>query len=234
MLIALTALLFATTGIKALPMNADSDYPDWYPANAPRRPAGTNDNDWYQWKNMVSQDMVGFTQDYNAKQTVSNELQNIASSLSLDLVMPPNPAGEILNDPIAKAAEQRIFEMGGDLNPIAIAEVYSDAIAEAEKESGIPGDFLKDMIHTESKGHPLTGMGGLMQIGHIEYSQVYEAHGCMTGRNRYNPSANIVAGALHLSALHGDGPKDYGSVLHTYCTSYQNPGLKAPGRGICA
>ncbi|KXT01623.1 hypothetical protein AC578_8044 [Pseudocercospora eumusae] len=94
-----------------------------------------------------------------------SEFQTIGSTLSLDLVIPPNPAGDILNDPTAKAAEQRIFEMGGHLNPAAIAEVYVDAINEAGKRT-------RDMIYTESKGHPLTGMGGLMQIGHIPYTQV--------------------------------------------------------------
>ena len=139
---------------------------------------------------------------------------------------PSNPWDIMMNCPLAQAANDRQrqnFPQFGsmDLTAADIEQVYAPAIQAATEKSGVPADILRDMIWTESKGHPLTSNGGLVQIDPVAWGQTAAANDCLKNGNRYTPRDNIMAGALYLASK--GSCSDSACWQNLYKTNYQDP-----------
>lgn len=109
-----------------------------------------------------------------------------------------------------------------DLTPEDIATVYGPAISAASAESGVPGDVLRDVIWTESKGHPLASNGGLTQIDPNAWAGVVDGNEGLKGGRRYAPRDNVMAAALVLKGM-GDCGADRGCWKELYENRYRDP-----------
>ncbi|EME38079.1 hypothetical protein DOTSEDRAFT_75967 [Dothistroma septosporum NZE10] len=197
----------------------------------PCLPSGWTSSMTTQWDSMQSQELAALKQE-----TLSESLQNttannyaqagftcpVASAFA-----PSNPWQIMLDCPLAQAANNRQREnfpaFGSmDLTAADIATIYAPAIAFATAESGVPAEVLRDIIWTESKGHPLTSNGGLTQIDPNAWAAVVDGNECMKGRRRYVPRDNVLAAALFLKSKDTGGCGSGVSCwMGVYKTSYQ-------------
>ena len=139
----------------------------------PCTPNGWTDGMNAQWTGMMTQELAALTQETLAESlqhTAANNYRQAGFTCAVDSAFAPSDPWQIILDcPLAQAANDRQREnypaFGSmDLTPEDIEQVYEPAISAATAESGVPADVLRDMIWTESKGHPLTSNGGLTQI----------------------------------------------------------------------
>ena len=114
----------------------------------------------------------------------------------------PAPEAASVQSPTAAAS-------GGDLSPQQVASTFKDDIAAASKASGVPAGILAGQIWQESKGHPETPGGGLMQLGDNEFQKY-------GGGNIANPHDNIMAGAMYMKDLMGQFGGSTGAALRAY------------------
>lgn len=137
----------------------------------------------------------------------------------------PEQASDILNQPLAQAAMARMkdnFARDGlaDLKPGDIPEIYESPINAASSASGVPTDIIANIIYIESKGHPMTANGGLMQIDDIQWGLMKDQNPQLS--NRYILEDNIMAGALDLKfKCAGDIPTTHEGWEAVYHAHYQ-------------
>jgi soluble lytic murein transglycosylase-like protein len=84
------------------------------------------------------------------------------------------------------------------------ADPFASFIAEASQRFGIPGHWIRAVMHVESAGRPHTvspkGAMGLMQIMPKTWTELRERY--RLGGDPYDPRTNILAGAAYLRELH--------------------------------
>ena len=207
----------------------------------PCTPAGWTDPMSLQWDGMMAQELAALKQETlseSLQHTAANNYKQAGFTCSVDSAVAPSDPWQIMLDcPLAQAANDRQREnypaFGSmDLTPEDIATVYAPAIAAATAQSGVPGEILRDMIWTESKGHPLTSNGGLTQIDPNAWAAVVDANACMKGRKRYTPRDNIMAAALYLKSK-GDCGNDTACWTSLYKGQYQDPMAACRAAGTC-
>ncbi|CAK3876878.1 Hypothetical predicted protein [Lecanosticta acicola] len=203
-------------------------------------PAGWTSGMNAQFEGMMTQEMAALRNENlgeSAAHTVENDYKQANINIPVSSAFSPEDPWEImLNCPLAQKANDRQRENypkygSMDLTAEDIADVYGPAIAAATKESGVPGDILRDMIWTESKGHPLTSNGGLVQIDPVAWGTTVQANSCLTGANRYTPWFNIMAGALYLKSQGSCSDDACWETL--YKNHYQDPTAACRAAGTC-
>jgi soluble lytic murein transglycosylase-like protein len=162
-----------------------------------------------QWQGMVQSEIAGLKNEAQTTPTITANYAQAGIKAPVSSALPPSNPEDILKDPLAKAAQAKMQENypatgSMDLTEAQIKEVYGPAITAASKKTGVPEDMITSMIWTESKGHPLTSNGGLVQIDPVAWGQMADKDPSL--KNRYNPAENIMAGAAYLASKAGGSP----------------------------
>ena len=89
--------------------------------------------------------------------------------------------------------------------PLALGhDPYDVQIAEAAQRFGIPADWIRQIIRTESAGDPHAispkGAMGLMQLMPKTWAELHNRYGL--GSDPFDPRDNILAGVAYLREMH--------------------------------
>lgn len=188
-------------------------------------PAGWNNQLQSQWEGMVKQEESFLTYERMQIPSLPPKYDQANIHAPVESAFAPEDPKEILNQPLAQAAMARMkskFASKGDADLEAgeILEIYESPINAASSASGVPTDIIANIIYIESKGHPMTANGGLMQIDDIQWGLMKDQNPNLS--NRYIPQDNIMAGALDLKfKCAGDIPTTHEGWEAVYRAHYQ-------------